>query len=106
MGQSVALSPLDYDRAIMVYNQRKYGDIGVGLVVVRPDHYNFNVQLDEMVWRAYPGSKVKGLVNPDDWENFTFGEPSTVILPSGEILVVFWNNNNDSSSISGVKVKF
>ena len=49
-GQSMGLAPLPGGRVLMVYSQRKYGEIGVRLAVAKPVGSDFGVIHDERVW--------------------------------------------------------
>jgi len=51
LGQSTALTPLPDGRALFVYNQRRHGEPGVWLALVRPDDRDFGVEANEIVWQ-------------------------------------------------------
>jgi Neuraminidase (sialidase) len=90
MGQSTGLGALPDGRALFVYNQRKYGDPGVRLAVCRPTEMDFGIEGDELVWRAATRTQRDTSGGHEEWQDFSFGEPSVTPLPDGSLLVVFW----------------
>lgn len=104
-GQSTSLAALPGGRALFVYNQRKYGDIGVWMAVVRPTDNDFGIEHNASVWKATRASKIQGKVNHDTWTDFAFGEPSVLVLPSNEILVTLWSAQRSGADIVYVKLR-
>ena len=43
-----ALAPLSDGRALFIYNQRKHGDPGVWLAIVRPTDHDFSIEAGEL----------------------------------------------------------
>ena len=105
MGQSTSLAAFEDGRALFVYNQRKYGEIGVWMALVNPSPNNFGTLINEKIWGAKTASKIQGHTNPDDWTNFSFGEPSALMLPDNQVLVVLWACDKTQSQIIYVKVE-
>lgn len=89
-GQSTALTPMADGRALFIYNQRKHGEIGVWLAVVRPTEDDFGVESNEIVWRAQTKTQSGTSGEHDQWQDFSFGEPSVNVLPDGTLLVTLW----------------
>jgi sialidase-1 len=101
MGQSCALAPFPDSRVIFVYNQRKHGRIGVWLAVAQPTDGNFNALSNDIVWEAQsPPSDNRH----SQWTQFTFGEPSVLLLEDGLMLVTFWTMEQGIGAIRYVKL--
>ncbi len=105
MGQSTALAALSDGRALFVYNQRKHGEVGVWLAVVRPTDTDFGVESNEVVWRAQTATQGATSGQHSEWRDFSFGEPSIAVLPNGKLLVVFWCMQPDGQGIRFVKLR-
>lgn len=90
LGQSTALAALSDARALFVYNQRRHGDPGVRLAVVRPTDDDFGIEHDDLVWRAESRTRSGTSGELADWGDFSFGEPSVAPLPDGTLLVALW----------------
>ncbi|MEO8765991.1 MAG: sialidase family protein [Ginsengibacter sp.] len=104
LGQSTALAPLNDGRALFLYNQRKYGDLGVWMAVVNPTEKDFGIQENQRIWATGKVSETPGLVNHDSWTNFAFGEPSALLLPGNDILVTLWCSQHSEGQIAYVKL--
>jgi hypothetical protein len=105
-GQSTGLMALPDGRAVMVYNQRKQDPIGVHMAVARPTTSSFNVELNAPVWQAQFAAKKKDAsLAHDNWQSYAFGEPSSVLLPDGDIIVFMWCAQPDLSGIRWVRVR-
>jgi hypothetical protein len=104
LGQSTALAALPDGRALFVYNQRRHGEPGVWLAVVRPTDTDFGVEADEVVWRARTRTQSDSSGEHVNWEDFSFGEPCVTPLPDGTLLVTLWCVQPDGSGIRWVKV--
>lgn len=103
LGQSTALASLPDGRALMVYNQRKHGDPGVRLAVARPTPDQFQIECDELVWRAATRTRSDSSGDHDNWQDYAFGEPSVTPLPDGTLLVAFWKIQPSERGIGYVK---
>ena len=106
MGQSTALAALPDGRALFIYNQRKHGEPGVWMAVVKPTENDFGVESNEIVWRAQTRTQSGSSGEHSEWTDFSFGEPSVTLLPAKTLrlrselalnavkgqalLVVFW----------------
>jgi hypothetical protein len=90
LGQSTALAPLSDGRALFIYNQRKHGDPGVWLAIVRPTDHDFGIEHNAIVWRAETKTRSATSGNLTEWTDFSFGEPSVAVLPDGSLLVALW----------------
>lgn len=90
LGQSTALAALPDGRVLFIYNQRKHGEPGVWLAVVRPTDHDFGIEHNAIVWRAE--TKTRSATSGDlaEWTDFSFGEPSVAVLPDGRLLVALW----------------
>jgi hypothetical protein len=89
-GQSTALAALPDGRGLFLYNQRKHGEVGVWLAVVRPSETDFGVEANEIVWRAETPTRRGTSGEHSAWEDFSFGEPSVSVLPNDTLLVTLW----------------
>jgi len=85
VGQSTALAPLPDGRALFIYNQRKYGEVGVWLALVKPTLASFGLQANQPVWRAEKAAQKGTSGDFSNWEDFAFGEPSVTPLPDGTL---------------------
>lgn len=103
MGQSTALAALSDGRALFIYNQRKHGDLGIWLAVVRPTDSDFGIESNQIVWRAQTATQNESSADHYDWRDFSFGEPSVTPLPDGTLLVTFWCVQPDGQGIRFVK---
>jgi BNR repeat-like domain len=105
LGQSTALAPLPGDRALFIYNQRKHGEPGVWLAVVRPTDTDFGVETNEIVWRAETRTQKGTSGEHDEWSDFSFGEPSVTPVPDGTLLVALWCIQPTGRGIRYVKLR-
>ncbi len=105
LGQSTALAALPDGRAVFVYNQRKHGEPGVWLAVVRPTDTDFGIEHNTIVWRAE--TKTRSATSGDlaEWTDFSFGEPSVAVLPDGRLLVALWCIQPSGTGIRFVKLE-
>ncbi len=105
LGQSTALAALPDGRALFVYNQRKHGEPGVWLAVVRPTDNDFGIEYNAIVWRAE--TKTRSATSGDlaEWTDFSFGEPSVATLPDGHLLVALWCIQPTGTGIRFVKLE-
>jgi len=90
LGQSTGLGALADGRALFAYNQRRHGDPGIHLTVCRPSEADFGIEVDELVWQAARRTQSDTSGEHDQWQDFSFGEPSVAILPDGSLLLTFW----------------
>lgn len=106
MGQSTSLAALPDGRALFVYNQRRHGEPGVWIAVVRPTEDDFGVESNEIVWRAQTRTQSGSSGEHSQWTDFSFGEPSAALLPDGTLLVVLWCIQPEGQGIRFAKVAF
>jgi hypothetical protein len=92
MGQSTSLAALPDGRALFVYNQRRQGEPGVWIAVVRPTPSgdDFGIESNEIVWRAQTRTQSGSSGEHTEWTDFSFGEPCAALLPDGILLLVLW----------------
>ncbi|NUQ64817.1 MAG: exo-alpha-sialidase [Pirellulales bacterium] len=90
LGQTTALAPWTEGRALFLYNQRKHGEPGVWLAVVRPTDDDFGIEHNAIVWKAQTRTRSASSGDLSDWSDFSFGEPSAALLPDGTWLVTLW----------------
>ncbi len=90
LGQSTALMPLADGSALFIHNQRKHGTPGVWIAHVEPTPDNFGVLSHQCVWQAPQITQHGTSAGHSEWTDFAFGEPSTVLLADGTILLVLW----------------
>jgi hypothetical protein len=106
MGQSTSLAALPDGRALFVYNQRRHGEPGVWMAVVRPTGDAFGIESNEIVWRAQTRTQSGSTGEHTEWTDFSFGEPSATLLPDGTILVVLWCVQPDGQGIRYTRLRF
>lgn len=106
MGQSTALAALSDGRALFVYNQRKHGEPGVWLAVVKPTPNDFGVQSNEIIWRAQTRTQSGSSGEHSAWTDFSFGEPSVTLLPDKTLLVTLWCVQPVGQGIRYVRLMF
>jgi hypothetical protein len=105
LGQSIALAPLDDGGALLVYNQRKHGDIGVWLAMLRPSGGGVSLEWNQPVWLAKQATQTTSSGQHDDWCDFAFGEPSVTILSDRSILVTLWCLQPSGHRIRYIKLR-
>jgi hypothetical protein len=106
MGQSTSLAALPDGRALFVYNQRRHGEPGVWVAVVRPTADDFGIESNEIAWRAQTRTQSGSSGEHTDWTDFSFGEPSATLLPDGTILLVLWCVQPDGQGIKCTRFRF
>lgn len=105
MGQSTGLGALPDGRALFIYNQRKHGEVGVWLAVAKPTERDFGVECNEIVWRAQTKTQSGTSGKHNEWQDFSFGEPSVTLLPDKTLLVTLWCVQPSGQGIRYVKLK-
>ena len=105
MGQSVGLAALGDGRALMAYNQRKHGEIGVHLAVARPTEDDFGIEADQVVWRAASATQTDTSGDHSQWTDFSFGAPSIVPLPDDTLLVTLWTCQPTEAGIQYIRLR-
>ena len=105
LGQTTALAQLPEGRALFLYNQRKHGDPGVRLAVVRPTDADFGIEHDDYAWRAETRTRSASSGNLSEWSDFSFGEPSIARLNDGTYLVAIWCIQPSGTGIRYVKLR-
>jgi hypothetical protein len=106
LGQSTALAALPDQRALFIYNQRKHGEPGVWLAVVRPTDADFGVEANEVVWRAETPTQKGTSGAHDEWSDFSFGEPFVTVLSEDRLLVALWCIQPSGRGIRFVKLRW
>ncbi len=104
MGQSTALAALPDGRALFIYNQRRHGDVGIWLAVIRPGDSDFGIESNQVIWRAQTATQGASSGGHSEWRDFAFGEPSVTPLPDGALLVTFWCVQPDGQGVRFVKL--
>ena len=106
MGQSTSLAALPDGRALFVYNQRRHGEPGVWLAVVRPTENDFGIELNEIAWRAQTRTQSGSSGEHTAWTDFSFGEPAVALLPDNTLLLVLWCVQPAGQGIRYVRLMF
>jgi hypothetical protein len=104
-GQSTALAALPDGRALFIYNQRKHGEIGVWLAVVRPTEADFGIVSNQIIWRAEKPTQRDTSGEHAEWGDFSFGEPAIARLPDGTLLAVIWCLQPSGNGIRYVRLR-
>lgn len=106
MGQSTALTPLPDDRVLFLFNQRAIADsAGVWLATASPTIDEFSVEQSARIWSTGSGSLSAGRTNLENWTNFTFGEPSAIVLRDHSFLVTLWTSKAEAGAIEFVRFR-
>lgn len=105
MGQSTALTALPGGGALFVYNQRKHGTPGVWIAEVDPQWDDFGVLHQQIAWNAMTTTQHDTSAGHSEWTDFSFGEPSVVLLAGQTMLLVFWCVQPDGAGIRYVKLR-
>ena len=105
LGQSTALTALPDGRALFIYNQRKHGEPGVWIAVVRPTDNDFGMETNHIVWRAAQPTQHGTAGDHFQWSDFSFGEPSTTLLPDGTLLIALWSLQPTGSGVAFVRCR-
>jgi hypothetical protein len=105
VGQSTALAAWTDGRALFAYNQRKQGEPGVWLAVVRPTDSDFGVVCNQLVWSAATATRSRSSGDLQQWSDFAFGEPCVARLRDNHWLVALWCIQPSGSGIHYVKLR-
>lgn len=105
MGQSTSLVALPDGRALFVYNQRRHGEPGVWVAVVKPSDDSFGIESNEIVWRAPTRTQSGSSGEHTEWTDFSFGEPSAALLPDGTLVAVLWCIQPDGQGIRYARLR-
>lgn len=105
MGQSTALAALPAGRALFIYNQRKHGEPGIYMAVVKPTATDFGVETNEIIWRAEIRTQSGTSGEHTDWQDFSFGEPSVTALSDKTLLVTLWCVQPSGQGIRYLKLR-
>jgi hypothetical protein len=106
LGQSTGLAALPDGRALFIYNQRRHGEPGVWLAVVRPSDTDFGIESNEIVWRAQTRTQTGTSGDHVEWSDFSFGEPSVTLLSDETLLVALWSIQPSGRGIRYVRLKW
>ncbi len=104
-GQSIALTPLAGGKALLIYNQRMHGEPGVRLAVACPKPDEFGTESDDIIWKAETAVQGDSGGNASDWTDFSFGEPSAVILSDNSILLGLWCSQPSEAGIKYLRFR-
>lgn len=105
LGQTTALASWTDNRAVFLYNQRKHGEPGVWLAVVRPGDSGFGIEHNEIAWRAETRTQSATSGDLSQWSDFSFGEPSAALLSDGTWLIAIWCIQPSGSGIRYVRLR-
>ena len=104
-GQSTGIAPWDDGSVLIVYNQRKYGTVGVWLALEKFDEEGKALLLEnEPVWEAETATKTGDSTDFGQWTDFSFGEPSVTVLPDNSLFVTLWYQQGDVNGIRYVRL--
>jgi hypothetical protein len=104
-GQSTALAALSDGRALFIYNQRKFGEAGVWIAVVRPTATDFGVETNQIAWKAATRTQSGTTGDHAQWSDFAFGEPAVALLAPDLLLLVLWCAQPDGKGIRFVQLR-
>jgi hypothetical protein len=99
IANTVALTPLDENRAIFTTVRRGADDAGIWLSLVQPTDDDFGVLADQRVWSSSRTTQSGSQAAHDNWTDFTYGEPCVTVLPDGTLFMVFWYLDQQSAGI-------
>lgn len=105
LGQTTALAAWTEGRAVFLYNQRKHGEPGVWLAVVRPTESSFGIERNEILWKAETRTQSQSSGDLGQWSDFSFGEPGLAALPDGTWLVAIWCIQPSGTGVRYVRVR-
>lgn len=105
LGQSTALAALPDGRALFIYNQRKHGEVGVWLALVRPSEDDFGIACQQIIWRAETPTQSASSGEHAEWTDFSFGEPSITVMNDGTLLAALWCTQPSGRGICYVRLK-
>jgi hypothetical protein len=90
-GQTLSFLPLGGDRLLVLYN-RRYGEQGVVMALVRFTETEWTVIKDELLYdaRGFRDGPDTGASGVDELASFQFGFPTAIRLSDGTILVTHW----------------
>jgi hypothetical protein len=105
MGQSVGLAALPDGQALMVYNQRKHGEVGVWLALAKLVGNDFHIEADQVIWRADSPTQTDTSGDHSNWTDYSFGAPSILLLPEGTMLLTLWTVQPTEAGIPYVRLR-
>jgi hypothetical protein len=99
-GESISLCPTSSNRCLLVYNQRKNGEIGVWAAEAAFTNQGVKLLSNEPIYKAETGTTViNNKAGSRDWTDFSFGEPSAMCLSDNRFLFVLWC---DQTAFTGI----
>jgi len=98
-GQSTAAYPCEDGTALIIYNQRKEGTVGVWVAWEKYNGTELELLANEPVWQAYEATKSGTSGDFSQWTDYAFGEPHVCVLPDGKMLAVLWYKRDDTYGI-------
>jgi len=105
VGQSTGLACLPDGRALLVYNQRRHGKLGVWLAVGNPQNGQFGLIANEIIWTAETTTQSESSAEHSEWQDFAFGEPSVTVLSNNTLLVTLWCIQPSGRGVRYVKLR-
>ncbi|MBM3935039.1 MAG: exo-alpha-sialidase [SAR202 cluster bacterium] len=104
-GNTTVLEPYSDGRALFGWVKRKKEESGIGVAVVKPTEADFGIQSQQMVYVAKKATQSGKDNTANEFQDFSFGEPSLTVLPNKELLMTFWAIEGNWSGIHWKKYR-
>ncbi len=75
------------------------------MVLLKSTDGNVILIENEPIWKADCGTKNTEDIGFENWTDFSFGEPSVVVLPDKSILITLWYQKGNIKGIKYIQVK-
>ena len=102
-GQSTGIAAYE-DGVLVAYNQRKEGTVGVWLALEKVNGTEVELLANEPIWEAKTITKSGTSGDFSQFTDFSFGEPSVMVMPDGSLLVVLWYQQSGVNGIRYVRL--
>ena len=77
------------DNTLFIYNQRRHGEPGVWVAMVKPTADEFGIESNEIAWHAHADPE-REFGRTQRMDRLAFGEPAVAVLPDNTLLLVLW----------------
>ena len=105
-GQTLTPVWLDGDRLLVLYN-RRYGQQGVQMGLVRFNDNQWSVEFEGTLWDAASSRQRSSSVTSgiDEFDSFAFGLPSALRLDDKTLLAVHWCKEEGTFGVRWTRIR-
>lgn len=104
-GNTTVLAPLGDGSALFGFVQRGSDLAAISIANVRPTPDDFGILSQQVVFRADRSTRSGNTAEDNQWQDFSFGEPSITVLDQGEVLVTYWCIDRDFAGIRSIRLR-